>query len=114
MNNGLRDHWTTNKHTHTPHTVTRLTERQTVSFYTHSSSRLREEVLLLFPCITSSRVEVMDDRADPFELLSAILLEEEGLLPVDELVPGCFGFRTALGDRSGLCLGLQGKFKTLS
>ena len=30
---------------------------------------------------------VLDDKIDLFEDLSAILLDEEGLFPVDELVP---------------------------
>ena len=51
---------------------------------------------------------VLDDRTDLFDPLSAILLEEEGLFPVDELVPldGFWLRVVALGDLSGLCFGL--------
>ena len=53
---------------------------------------------------------VLDDRIDLLEEgLSAILLDEEGLFPVDELVAvDVFWLRVvALGDRSGLRFGLQ-------
>ena len=52
---------------------------------------------------------VLDNGIDLFVGLSAILLDEEGLLPVDELVPvDAFWLRTvALGDLSGLRFGLQ-------
>lgn len=52
---------------------------------------------------------VLDDRIDLFEeVLSAILLDDEGLFPVDELVPfEVFWLRVAaLGDLSGRCFGL--------
>ena len=60
------------------------------------SWRLREDVLLLFPFVLEERLE----------LCSATLLEEEGLFPVEELLPDCFWVRSMLGDLSGLCLGL--------
>ena len=80
-----------------------------VSLGTHSSWRLSEDVLLLFPWRTRLLVSVLDDRIDLLEEgLSATLLDEEGLFPVDELVPvDVFWFRVvALGDLSGLRFGL--------
>ncbi len=53
---------------------------------------------------------VLDDRIDLLEVgLAAILLGDEGLLPVDELLPvDSFWLRVvALGDLSGLRFGLQ-------